>query len=161
MPTTQFCRAVRLLVDYLRNSGPYPGRGCPRLNPEDLKIKEEAYLFYLNNGRPYAGYTKEDWWFQQQRFWWFQCDGRQEMYTLDSAVQLLFKKNDAYGNRMLKLTGDRGILVRSLDKICRIQNLLTADVDPAWESIDDNLQDLLNYGILAWLLVTNNLGPTV
>ncbi len=46
---------------------------------------------------------------------------------------------------IIEVSLERGILVRMMDKISRISNLLDKDPAVVGESIDDSIMDLINY----------------
>ncbi len=84
----------------------------------------------------------------------------------EACFEILRKKNldyagtgelsDAYANfrtvELIGLTVEKGIIVRWLDKIKRIDNLLTQENYVTEESIEDTLRDAINYPaiLLAW-----------
>lgn len=53
--------------------------------------------------------------------------------------------------RLLNLSREKGILVRMLDKISRLNNLLTKDPDVEDESIKDTCMDMLIYSGILYL----------
>jgi hypothetical protein len=77
--------------------------------------------------------------------------------TYIEALAIIEKKNkdyaseaDAFGNILACekqgiCSAEQGVLVRSLDKISRITNLLSAEAAVEDESIDDTILDLINY----------------
>ena len=78
----------------------------------------------------------------------------------DSGLELMKKKSADYaseenpfrnfeGSLAVGVPIDRAILVRMMDKIARISNLLTTEAQCQDEKLEDTLQDLANYtGIL-------------
>lgn len=64
------------------------------------------------------------------------------------------KKNEDYGNAFLDYNVI-GIIVRMCDKINRINNLISKDIDIKVidENIDDTYLDLFNYAVLAQCLI--------
>ncbi len=88
--------------------------------------------------------------------------------TFKAGLGLIEKKNADYGAysdpfanfrtvQMLGITVEEGMLVRILDKIARINNLLTRDPQVVEESIEDSLLDAINY--LALLKAYRELTP--
>ena len=84
--------------------------------------------------------------------------------TFAACLELLRKKNhdyagadDEYANfrtaEIIGLSVEKGILVRWLDKLKRIDNLLTQEAYVTEESIEDTLRDAVNYPciLLAYL----------
>lgn len=74
--------------------------------------------------------------------------------TMEEAKSLVDKKYSDYGNRPLMAFKDFGCLVRSTDKINRLQNLYNKDVNgkhdgEVGEKIDETWIDLANYAIWA------------
>ena len=66
--------------------------------------------------------------------------------VLNECKELAFKKNKAYGSESLTATGIRGIYVRLIDKVYRLQNLVESpETDNLGESIEDTLKDIINY----------------
>jgi hypothetical protein len=91
--------------------------------------------------------------------------------TFDSCVELIQKKNADYGattspfknflfSEFVGVRPERAILVRLTDKISRISNLLDAEAQVANESINDTIEDAINYlAILKAKLEENNNVP--
>ena len=80
---------------------------------------------------------------------------------LNDAGQLLVKKQLDYGpTNISRAPGGpmNGLRVRMHDKIARINNLLDKGVDPENESLQDSFIDLLNYSVIA-LMVLDNTWP--
>lgn len=73
------------------------------------------------------------------------------------AIRLLARKNNDYGNKGLRFTGSLGIVIRSLDKLYRLENLQTVTSKVTTESQADAVEDLFNYSILAYLLIAGEL----
>ncbi len=76
--------------------------------------------------------------------------------TFEAGLALIDKKNrdygaaqDAFANfravELLGLTVEQGILVRTLDKLTRINNLLTQPAYVTEESMEDTILDAINY----------------
>lgn len=51
---------------------------------------------------------------------------------------------------------ERGVLVRIMDKISRISNLLDKDASVVGESIEDSIQDSINYIHILGCVIDNN-----
>lgn len=76
--------------------------------------------------------------------------------TFESGIAIIEKKNHDYGAitepfanfrsaELLGLSVEKAILVRTLDKITRINNLLAHDAFVTEESMDDTIVDAINY----------------
>ena len=77
-------------------------------------------------------------------------------WSLYRCAHLMGEKNAVYGSDQLKLTGSRGIAVRCVDKLCRMINIRNG-VDPKKHNVEgyeDSVVDLLNYSVLAILLIS-------
>ncbi len=80
--------------------------------------------------------------------------------TLDDAiativreqVALLVSKQRDYGKGNIAVFGEKGVLVRTSDKLERLKNLVWTDKAPLHESVDDTWRDIVNYGIIAQLV---------
>jgi hypothetical protein len=68
-------------------------------------------------------------------------------------AQLLDRKHKDYGPGNISKFGLKGCLVRGSDKLERILNLTTqpGDTGPEFESLEDNLRDWSNYGVIGLL----------
>ena len=76
---------------------------------------------------------------------------------LYSCARLLGDKHQAYGARSLILTEGRGVAIRMVDKLCRIERLSKLTIaaekaDEMNEPASDTKMDLINYAILGLLL---------
>lgn len=72
--------------------------------------------------------------------------------------EVIRKKNAAYGNNNIRLTGVGGVLTRILDKASRAVNIAqNPDLDQFGEVIEDTLGDLSNYGVLGRMLLNGDL----
>jgi hypothetical protein len=83
--------------------------------------------------------------------------------TIKQNRDLLVRKNHDYGSDNLVKTGVYGIAVRLQDKISRLLNLLdpAKGGEPNFESVDDTLGDIANYGLLGQLMRRGGLPGTV
>jgi len=69
----------------------------------------------------------------------------------NKAFELMIKKRHDYGITPILITGQIGILVRIISKICRLTNLF--DKQEKFESIEDNRLDIFNYAIIGLQLI--------
>ena len=69
-------------------------------------------------------------------------------FDLDANLRLMEAKRIDYGKKPISLTGETGILVRILDKLCRIENIQDHGI-PMNESLRDSFVDTFNY-VLIW-----------
>lgn len=71
----------------------------------------------------------------------------------DRTLELLVRKNAAYGAQNISLTGLQGVTVRALDKTMRLKNLvLDGGPGAGDESVEDTLRDLLGYALIGLLI---------
>lgn len=76
-----------------------------------------------------------------------------EVYKEFSQCTALFdKKHSDYGKNNISISGQIGIVVRMMDKLARIQNLLNKGTAPENEAMDDSWQDLANYAVIGKLI---------
>jgi hypothetical protein len=83
--------------------------------------------------------------------------------TFTKCLDLVIRKNNDYsgvknadndpfknirGAEFVGVPNERGILVRMMDKMGRISSLLTQDAQVKEESINDTLDDLINYSVI-------------
>ena len=87
------------------------------------------------------------------------CNERQTNLFIDLVLQdikLFDKKQHDYGPGNISAFGEKGLLVRTNDKMERLKNLIwNKDEDPENESIEDTWQDLSIYGAIARLVRSN------
>ena len=93
------------------------------------------------------------------------CDGFQEITR--HMYDLFLKKQADYGPSNIGMGKDKietdddveksmiGLTVRMNDKVQRLLNLVLNKRDPNNESLDDNLMDIANYGIIGLLVGRN------
>lgn len=74
-----------------------------------------------------------------------------------TAFEICKDRNSKYGNRSLLLCGISGIIVRCIDKLCRLENMIKNNLYDSSESRVDSIIDLFNYSILAVLLLKGEL----
>ena len=60
----------------------------------------------------------------------------------------LVKKQYDYGHNNIARFGFIGLLIRVHDKIARLENLISKEVDPNNESIDDTIMDIVGYSAI-------------
>lgn len=75
---------------------------------------------------------------------------------LDEAGNLLIKKHHDYGPTNISRSPGgplNGLRVRMWDKVARINNLVDKDIDPNNESLRDSFIDLLNYSVIAIMVL--------
>jgi S-adenosylmethionine hydrolase len=78
------------------------------------------------------------------------------METARKAVNLLVKKHDDYGpTNISDAPGGplNGLSVRLHDKVARLNHLLSNNKQPKNEAIEDTFIDILNYAIIALLVI--------
>lgn len=68
-------------------------------------------------------------------------------FNLDEILGILYRKRLDYGNESIIRTGELGILIRLIDKLCRIKNLLEQN-NPNFESLRDSWIDSFNYIVI-------------
>lgn len=71
---------------------------------------------------------------------------------INQAIKVLGEKQKDYGSQNITIGGNSGLVVRMLDKVMRIKNLLESKEEPNFESIDDTFLDLLNYSAIGAML---------
>lgn len=75
--------------------------------------------------------------------------GRLALREAIANTQLLDKKHHDYGPGNISKFGLKGCLVRGSDKLERVLNLTENGGEENFESIEDNLRDWSNYGVIA------------
>jgi hypothetical protein len=74
--------------------------------------------------------------------------GKTAFRTFCECAVLLDQKNRDYGTGNISSFGEKGVLVRSNDKIERLKTLLWGDKHPVHEKVEDSWMDLCNYGCI-------------
>ena len=75
-------------------------------------------------------------------------------FELDRFAEFLLGKHRAYGSAAIRAWGMVGIIARIDGKVARIQTLASRNRDSENdESIEDNMNDILGYAVLAWNLI--------
>jgi hypothetical protein len=79
------------------------------------------------------------------------------------AIELLVQKHDDYGpSNISDAPGGplNGLSVRLHDKVARLNNLLSNNKEPQNESVQDTFIDILNYALIALLVIENKWDST-
>ncbi len=73
-----------------------------------------------------------------------------DKYGVTSAdvTQLLIKKQTDYGPENINRFGQFGLIVRTHDKVARLENLLEKGIDPANEAVSDTYMDIVGYSAI-------------
>lgn len=74
--------------------------------------------------------------------------------VLEKAFELCKRKQASYGPGNIHYLGERGVFVRTFDKVQRLKRLVWESKDNPLddESIDDTWMDILNYAAIALLV---------
>ena len=72
-------------------------------------------------------------------------------FTVDSVQETLVRKQRDYGHENIRRFGLQGLLVRTHDKVARLENLLANDGTPNNESIEDTLLDIVGYSAIGMM----------
>lgn len=64
------------------------------------------------------------------------------------------------GSEFVGVSPDRAILVRMMDKMSRVSNLLTQEAQVKDEAIEDTLMDMVNYSAILLSYIKNNKNGT-
>lgn len=75
-------------------------------------------------------------------------------FTIDEVVDTLTRKQRDYGPLNILKFGTHGLVVRTWDKIARIQNLATRDNVALNEPLRDSWLDLICYCVIGLMLVS-------
>jgi hypothetical protein len=78
----------------------------------------------------------------------YQFDG-----TPDSIINTLIKKQRDYGPENINKFGQYGLVVRTHDKIARLENLISKQTVPENEAIQDTFLDIVGYSAIGIMLV--------
>lgn len=124
----------------------------------DLSELLKIYLVYIDRTTLTDIHLWEEMWWKNRIKQCFLLL-RKYKIPIDECLNLMTKKNKLYGNRQLYLTGAKGVAIRSIDKICRIENMLSMSEKnvQSFESIRDNIIDIFNYAVLSVLLIQKKL----
>lgn len=89
--------------------------------------------------------------------------------TFDECLEIATRKNNDYagektadpfknfrGSEFVGVPPERSILVRTMDKMSRISNLLSQNNAVKDESIDDTIKDVINYMAILRSYIKNN-----
>ncbi len=79
---------------------------------------------------------------------------------MDEGLALLEKKNQDYSSDNILWSGIPGIAVRLMDKVLRLRNLADKPDQINYESLEDTLIDIINYGIIGRLIQEDAIQPT-
>lgn len=82
-------------------------------------------------------------------------DVRKLKAICDQNIDLMVRKNQDYSGQKgdnITAGGVKGVAIRLLDKVTRLNNLLDSDGEINFESISDTLNDISNYGLIGRLL---------
>ncbi len=70
----------------------------------------------------------------------------------DECLELMEKKRELYSNRPLEITGQVGLIVRQIAKLCRLSNIYDNNLhlksQEMFESLQDTINDIFNYCII-------------
>lgn len=89
--------------------------------------------------------------------------------TFNKCFELVKKKNADYSGKetqdpfanfkkceVIGVSPEQGVMVRMMDKMSRISNLLKQDAEVKTEAIEDTLEDLINYAAILKSYIKNN-----
>lgn len=83
-------------------------------------------------------------------------EGGEYAVNYDTIASLLTKKRIDYGYKNIVAFGQQGIIIRSMDKVFRLQNLLKREGrSEVGESIEDAFVDIVGYCAVAYLYIQN------
>lgn len=68
--------------------------------------------------------------------------------TPADVTELLIKKQTDYGPENINRFGQFGLVVRTHDKVARLENLLAKGIDPSNESVTDTYMDIVGYSAI-------------
>lgn len=84
------------------------------------------------------------------------CNSHYSPLTHEECLETLVKKHRDYGPKNIARFSEPGLpgglLVRSWDKVARIENLTGRGVDPENESLRDSFLDLVNYAAIGLMI---------
>ncbi len=97
----------------------------------------------------------------RREFWEINFDLARRQINLESredkALETLKERHRYYGAGPLLLTGEIGIIVRSIDKLERIRFMTENKLEDKQDPLEDAWVDLFAYSILGYLLVRGGL----
>ena len=88
-------------------------------------------------------------------------DDKKNKWTTYKEVQadcldLAQRKHADYGNDSIGMTGVEGIIIRMVDKICRLNTIRkNGKMEVKEESVEDTLKDIVNYATYGLILLSD------
>jgi hypothetical protein len=76
------------------------------------------------------------------------AESKELTFTPESVTEVLVRKQRDYGHENIRRFGRQGLMIRTHDKIARLENLCGSDFEPNNESIDDTLLDIIGYSAI-------------
>lgn len=92
-----------------------------------------------------------------ESFWKESFDLLRPRVGESKALGVLSQRHNLYGAKSLLMCGEVGILVRCIDKLCRIENMVSKGLEDTEDPIEDAWLDLFNYAILGYVLIKGGL----
>ena len=77
--------------------------------------------------------------------------GKAALHSVLRNVKLLDRKQQDYGSGNISTFGEKGVLVRCVDKVERLKQLVWKSKTAQNETVYDSWQDLANYALIAQL----------
>jgi len=122
-------------------------RTKPRINLEDLRNELDDFIDNLYTAP--AGFTTA------KRHWANIGANAAELAAKNETplqpseiLATLIRKQADYGPENIRRFGRQGLLIRTHDKIARLENLTSAERSPANESIQDTYVDIIGYSAI-------------
>lgn len=81
------------------------------------------------------------------------CLKEMGVWDEDRMIELLISKQRDYGHGNIMSFGLFGVAVRMSDKLERLKNLLGRGIEPANETLEDTVMDLVGYATIASMLL--------
>ena len=81
----------------------------------------------------------------------FPDEGPELLELVNQITDILVRKQRDYGHENIARFGRAGLLVRSHDKVARLENLLTSGRVPENESVVDNFIDVIGYSAIGMM----------